>query len=117
MEPDVTKHAQSGTSWEDHSVLPHSGYGPYCNENCRHAFPQALPSLQYFMKVDNGSHNGSPVEWYAARAEALRHYIHLLENESPLAGICVACSYSAYRWCYAFNSMPYMPKEAVVLVR
>ena len=30
-EPMITKHAQAGTSSEDHNVLIHSGTGPFCN--------------------------------------------------------------------------------------
>ena len=87
----ASKHAQLGTTWEDHSCLKHSGFGPYCNDVCSHAFPLALNSLMYAQKVQGVS----IINWFEARASALDEYIGMLDAQSPSAGFCVCCSFTS----------------------
>ena len=87
----VTKHAQLGTDLTDHSILEHSGFGPYCNPCAMEAFgPEVGVSLLYWINVLG---RDGPA-WFERRADALKAFIRLWDQRSPQAGFCVCCSYT-----------------------
>ena len=88
--PSVTKHAQMGTTWEDHSQLAHSNYGPFCNPMAAATYPNASASLDYYLSEKHGS----PLQWFEERAACMASFGEAVDKRSPHAGFCVCCTYT-----------------------
>ena len=86
----MTKHAQTGTTWEDHSALEHSGFGAFCNPLCRALHPDAAFSLAYFTHKQKGS----TMDWFRQRHMCLHRFKLQREQISPSVAFCATCTFT-----------------------
>ena len=88
----VSKHAQEGTSLQDHTLLEHSGFGPFCNPVVcgTPGFDGIGSSLLHWVHCQQKS----GLEWFQKRLAAMETYQNMYHAGSLSAGICVTCSFT-----------------------
>lgn len=88
----VSKHAQEGTTLQDHTLLEHSGFGPFCNivVTSTAEFKGIGSSLLHWVHEQQKP----ALQWFQHRLASMKMFSKMIDAGNLSAGFCVCCSYT-----------------------